>query len=73
MKKNITVKFIQSMLLMIISRCCFAMAIIAIVGYNKLACNTSNGMIIFVIAGVFISGIISAYEFIKGFNELFYK
>ena len=61
------------MLLMVISSCCFAMAIIAIVNYNQLACNTSNSMIIFVIAGVFISGIISAYQFIKGFNELFCK
>lgn len=61
------------MLLMVISSCCFIIAIITIVSYNQLACNTSNGMIIFVIAGVFISGIISAYEFIKGFNELFYK
>ena len=66
-------KFIQCMLSMVTSSCCFAMAIIAIVSYNQLACNTSNGMIIFVIAGVFVSGIISAYKFIKGFNELFYK
>lgn len=61
------------MLLMVISSCCFAMAIIAIVSYNQLACNTSNGMVIFVTTGVFVSGVISAYEFIKGFNELFCK
>ena len=65
-------KFIQSILLMVISSCCFVMTIIAIVSYNQLACNT-NGMLVFVIAGVFISGVISAYEFIKGFNELFCK
>lgn len=66
-------KFMQCILLMIISSCCFVMTIVAIVSYNQLACNTSNGMLIFVITGVFISGIISAYEFIKGFNELFCK
>ena len=66
-------KFIQCMLLMIISSCCFAMAIIAIVSYNQLVYNTSAGMVIFVITGVFISGIISAYKFIKGFNNLFCK
>lgn len=65
-------KFMQSILLMVISSCCFAMTTIAIVSYNQLACNT-NGMLVFVIAGVFISGIISAYQFIKGFNELFCK
>lgn len=63
----------QCILLMVISSCCFAMAIIAIVGYNQLACNTSNAIIIFVIAGVFVSGIISAYEFIKTYNEIFLK
>lgn len=73
MKKNITVKFMQCMLLMVISSCCFAMTIVAIIGYNQLVYNTSAGMVIFVITGVFISGIISAYEFIKGFNKLFYK
>lgn len=67
------IKFIQCLLLMVISSCCFAMAIVAIVGYNQLACNTSNGMIIFVIIGVFVSGIISAYEFIKTYNEIFSK
>lgn len=66
-------KFIQCMLLMIISSCCFAMAIIAIVSYNQLVYNTSNGMVIFVITGVFVSGIISAYEFIKSYNEMFLK
>lgn len=65
-------KFMKYMLLMVISSCCFAMTTIAIVSYNQLACNT-NGMIVFVIIGVFVSGIISAYQFIKGFNELFYK
>ena len=73
MKKNITVKFIQSILLMVISSCCFAMTIIGIIGYDQLVYNTSDGMVIFVITGVFISGVISAYQFIKGFNELFYK
>lgn len=66
-------KFMQCMLLMVISSCCFVMTTIAIVSYNQLAYNTSDGMVIFVITGVFVSGIISAYEFIKGFNELFYK
>ena len=66
-------KFMQCMLLMVISSCCFAMTTIAIVSYNQLACNTSNGMIIFVIAGVFVSGIISAYKFIKSYNEIFLK
>lgn len=67
------IKFIQCLLLMVISSCCFAMAIVAIVSYNQLACNTSNGMIIVVIIGVFASGIISAYEFIKTYNEIFSK
>ena len=66
-------KFIQCILLMVISSCCFAMTTIAIIGYNQLVYNTSAGMVIFVITGVFISGVISAYEFIKGFNELFCK
>ena len=66
-------KFIQCILLMVISSCCFAMTTIAIIGYNQLVYNTSAGMVIFVIIGVFISGVISAYEFIKGFNELFCK
>ena len=66
-------KFIQCILLMVISSCCFAMTTIAIVGYNQLVYNTSAGMVIFVITGVFISGVISAYQFIKGFNELFCK
>ena len=65
-------KFMQCILLIVISSCCFAMTTIAIASYNQLACNT-NGMLVFVIIGVFISGIISAYQFIKGFNELFYK
>ena len=73
MKKNITVKFMQCMLLMVISSCCFVMTTIAIIGYHQLVYNTSAGMVIFVIIGVFVSGIISAYQFIKGFNELFYK
>ena len=66
-------KFMYCMLLMVISSCCFAMTTIAIIGYDQLVYNTSDGMVIFVITGVFISGVISAYEFIKGFNELFYK
>ena len=66
-------KFLQCMLLMVISSCCFAMATIAIISYDKLVYNTSDGMVIFVITGVFVSGIISAYQFIKGFNELFCK
>ena len=66
-------KFMQCMLLMVISSCCFTMATIAIISYDKLVYNTSDGMVIFVITGVFISGVISAYEFIKGFNELFCK
>ena len=66
-------KFLQCILLMVISSCCFAMTTIAIIGYNQLVYNTSAGMVIFVITGVFISGVISAYEFIKGFNELFCK
>lgn len=66
-------KFIQCMLSLVISSCCFTMSVIAIVSYNQLICNTSNGMIIFVIAGVFVSGIISAYEFIKSYNEIFLK
>ena len=66
-------KFIQSMLMMVISSCCFAMTIIAVVGYHQLVYNTSDGMVIFVITGVFVSGVISAYQFIKGFNELFCK
>ena len=66
-------KFMQCILLMVISSCCFAMTTIAIVSYNQLVYNTSAGMVIFVITGVFVSGIISAYEFIKGFNELFCK
>ena len=66
-------KFLQYILLMVISSCCFVMTIIAIIGYNQLVYNTSAGMVIFVITGVFISGVISAYQFIKGFNELFCK
>ena len=57
---------------MVISSCCFTMTTITIASYNQLACNT-NGMLVFVIIGVFVSGVISAYEFIKGFNELFCK
>ena len=66
-------KFMQCILLMVISSCCFAMTTIAIIGYNQLVYNTNDGIVILVIAGVFISGIISAYQFIKGFNELFCK
>lgn len=66
-------KFMQYMLLMVISSCCFAMTTIAIISYDKLVYNTSDGMVIFVIIGVFVSGVISAYQFIKGFNELFCK
>ena len=65
-------KFMQCMLLMVISSCCFAMTVVAIISYDQLPCNT-NGMLVFIITGVFVSGIISAYEFIKGFNELFCK
>ena len=70
---DVMAKFIQCMLLMVISSCCFAMTTIAIIGYNQLVYNTSDGIVILVIAGVFVSGIISAYQFIKGFNELFCK
>ena len=66
-------KFLQCILLMVISSCCFAMTTIAIIGYNQLVYNTSDGIVILVITGVFVSGIISAYQFIKGFNELFCK
>ena len=66
-------KFMKSILMMVISSCWFTMATIAIIGYDQLVYNTSDGMVIFVITGVFVSGIISAYEFIKGFNELFCK
>lgn len=66
-------KFMQCILLMVISSCCFTMATTAIISYDKLVYNTSDGMVIFVIIGVLVSGVISAYEFIKGFNELFYK
>ena len=61
------------MLLMVISSCCFAMTTIAIIDYNQLVYNTNDGIVILVITGVFVSGIISAYQFIKGFNELFCK
>lgn len=70
---DVMAKFMQCMLLMVISSCCFAMITIAIISYDKLVYNTSDCMLIFVITGVFISGVISAYEFIKGFNELFCK
>ena len=66
-------ELMQCILLMVISSCCLTMTIIAIIGYNQLVYNTSDGIVILVIAGVFISGIISAYQFIKGFNELFCK
>ena len=66
-------KFMQCMLLMVISSCCFAMTTIAIIGYNQLVYNTSDGIVILVITGVFVNGFISAYQFIKGFNELFFK
>ena len=66
-------KFMQSILLMVISSCCFAMTTIAIIGYNQLVYNTSDGIVILVITGVFVSGVISAYQFIKGFTELFCK
>ena len=66
-------KFIQCILLMVISSCCFAMTTIAIIGYNQLVYNTSDGIVILVITGVFVSGVISAYQFIKGFTELFCK
>ena len=70
---NIMAKFMKCMFLMVISSCCFSMTTIAIINYHQLVYNTSDGMVIFVITGVFISGVISAYEFIKGFNELFCK
>ena len=66
-------KFMKCMILMVISSCCFTMTVIAIIGYNQLVYNTSDGMVILVITGVFVSGVISAYKFIKGFNELFCK
>lgn len=61
------------MLLMVISSCCFVMTTIAIINYHQLVYNTSDVMFILVITGVFVSGITSAYKFIKGFNELFCK
>lgn len=67
------IKFIQCLLLIVISSCCFAMAIVAIVSYNKLACNTSNGIVILIIILMFLCGIISAAMFIKTFNEIFLK
>ena len=70
---DVMAKFMKSMLLMVISSCCFAMTTIAIINYHQLVYNTIDGMVIFVITGVFISGVISAYEFIKGFNKLFCK
>ena len=65
-------KFMKCMLFMVISSCCFTMTVVAIISYNQLPCNT-NGMLVFIIIGVFVSGVISAYKFIKGFNELFCK
>ena len=66
-------KFIRCMLSMVTSSCCFAMAIMVIVYYNQLVYNTNDGMLIFVISGVFVSGIISAYKFIRTYNEIFLK
>lgn len=66
-------KFIQSVLLMTISSCCFAMAIVAIVGFNQLVYNTSNGIVILIIILMFLCGIISAAMFFKTFNEMFLK
>lgn len=66
-------KFIQTVLLMAISSCCFAMAIVAMVGYNQLVYNTSDGIIISIIILMFLCGIISAAMFVKTFNEMFLK
>lgn len=66
-------KFIQSVLLMAISSCCFAMAIVAMIGYNQLAYNTSDGIVISIIILMFLCGIISAAMFVKTFNEMFLK
>lgn len=66
-------KFIQSVLLMAISSCCFAMAIVAMVGFNQLVYNTSNGIVILIIILMFLCGIISAAMFVKTFNEMFSK
>ena len=66
-------KFIQCILLMTISSCCFAMATIAIVNYNQLVCNTSDVVVICLIVGMFTSGIMSSAMFIKTFNEMFLK
>lgn len=66
-------KFIQTVLLMAISSCCFAMAIVAMVGYNQLVYNTSDGIVISIIILMFLCGIISAAMFVKTFNEMFLK
>lgn len=66
-------KFIQSVLLMAISSCCFVMAIVAMVGYNQLVYNTSDGIVILIIILMFLCGIISAAMFVKTFNEMFLK
>lgn len=66
-------KFIQTVLLMAISSCCFAMAIVSMVGYNQLVYNTSDGIVISIIILMFLCGIISAAMFIKTFNEMFLK
>lgn len=66
-------KFIQTVLLMAISSCCFAMAIVAIVGYNQLVYNTSDCIVICLIISMFLCGIIGACMFVKTFNEMFLK
>lgn len=66
-------KFIQTVILMVISSCCFAMAIVSMVGYNQLVYNTSDGIVISIIILMFLCGIISAAMFVKTFNEMFLK
>lgn len=61
------------MLLLIISCCCFIMAIITIVNYDKLVCKADDGILAFTIVGVLVSGFIYLYQYIKLFNELFCK
>lgn len=66
-------KFIQSVIVMAISSCCFAMAIIAMVEYNQLVYNTSDCIVICLIISMFLCGIIGASMFVRTFNEMFLK
>ena len=70
---SIMTKFIQTVILMAISSCCFAMVIVAMVGYNQLVYNTSDGIVISIIILMFLCGIISAAMFVKTFNKMFLK